>query len=249
MPASLSLNRTMIESSTPFFQLPKVILQSSGVDQHPIWPSYFRVEGGCSSRNTTAATNSHQNSHQTILSPSVSKGYFDLNYLLCWCREGGSNPHDRKGRRILSPLRLPVPPSRLGWDSKSSVAAEGGVPGCVAGLFRVPDEIHVHRNLIVNKDGEKRRAVGSEIRAGEGIVPLISTSFPCGTRGSGTRLACAVCPANWTSRSPLIVAARSVRTAVLTRHPDKPSARFLRRRSFFRALRGILSGLGACTFR
>ena len=21
-----------------------------------------------------------------------------------WCREGGSNPHDRKGRRILSPL-------------------------------------------------------------------------------------------------------------------------------------------------
>jgi hypothetical protein len=31
-----------------------------------------------------------------------------------WCREGGSNPHDRKGRRILSPLRLPVPPSRLG---------------------------------------------------------------------------------------------------------------------------------------
>ena len=31
---------------------------------------------------------------------------------LRWCREGGSNPHDRKGRRILSPLRLPVPPSR-----------------------------------------------------------------------------------------------------------------------------------------
>ena len=34
---------------------------------------------------------------------------------LFWCREGGSNPHDRKGRRILSPLRLPVPPSRPGW--------------------------------------------------------------------------------------------------------------------------------------
>ena len=32
--------------------------------------------------------------------------------ILDWCREGGSNPHDRKGRRILSPLRLPVPPSR-----------------------------------------------------------------------------------------------------------------------------------------
>jgi hypothetical protein len=36
-----------------------------------------------------------------------------LNPLESWCREGGSNPHGRKGRRILSPLRLPVPPSRL----------------------------------------------------------------------------------------------------------------------------------------
>ena len=36
-----------------------------------------------------------------------------------WCREGGSNPHDRKGRRILSPLRLPVPPSRPGWGMPS----------------------------------------------------------------------------------------------------------------------------------
>ncbi len=39
---------------------------------------------------------------------------FDSKYVCLWCREGGSNPHDRKGRRILSPLRLPVPPSRLG---------------------------------------------------------------------------------------------------------------------------------------
>ncbi len=37
-----------------------------------------------------------------------------------WCREGGSNPHDRKGRRILSPLRLPVPPSRRGDVSCSA---------------------------------------------------------------------------------------------------------------------------------
>ena len=32
--------------------------------------------------------------------------------MLVWCREGGSNPHDHKGRQILSLLRLPVPPSR-----------------------------------------------------------------------------------------------------------------------------------------
>ena len=54
------------------------------------------------------------NSHQTILASPISRGQFNLNSLFCWCREGGSNPHDRKGRRILSPLRLPVPPSRRG---------------------------------------------------------------------------------------------------------------------------------------
>ena len=30
-----------------------------------------------------------------------------------WCREGELNPQGTKYRRILSPLRLPVPPSRL----------------------------------------------------------------------------------------------------------------------------------------
>jgi hypothetical protein len=34
-----------------------------------------------------------------------------------WCREGELNPQGTKYRRILSPLRLPVPPSRLGWAS------------------------------------------------------------------------------------------------------------------------------------
>ena len=32
---------------------------------------------------------------------------------ILWCREGESNPQGTKYRRILSPLRLPVPPSRL----------------------------------------------------------------------------------------------------------------------------------------
>jgi hypothetical protein len=31
---------------------------------------------------------------------------------ILWCREGESNPQGTKYRRILSPLRLPVPPSR-----------------------------------------------------------------------------------------------------------------------------------------
>jgi hypothetical protein len=33
-----------------------------------------------------------------------------------WCREGESNPQGTKYRRILSPLRLPVPPSRQFWE-------------------------------------------------------------------------------------------------------------------------------------
>jgi hypothetical protein len=31
---------------------------------------------------------------------------------LGWCRRRGSNPHDRKDRGILSPVRLPIPPLR-----------------------------------------------------------------------------------------------------------------------------------------
>jgi hypothetical protein len=38
-------------------------------------------------------------------------GFLDCNV---WCREGESNPQGTKYRRILSPLRLPVPPSRRG---------------------------------------------------------------------------------------------------------------------------------------
>src|SRR5215471_10628977 len=33
-----------------------------------------------------------------------------------WCREGELNPQGAKHRRILSPLRLPVPPSRPGKE-------------------------------------------------------------------------------------------------------------------------------------
>jgi hypothetical protein len=73
------------------------------------------------SRTCTVKTNSHQNSHQTILASLISRGQFNLNSLFCWCREGGSNPHDRKGRRILSPLRLPVPPSRHNFYAIHSI--------------------------------------------------------------------------------------------------------------------------------
>ncbi len=63
--------------------------------------------------------------------------YFGLSALkranypkrFCWCREGGSNPHDRKGRRILSPLRLPVPPSRRWKGTVVSIANDAAVEG------------------------------------------------------------------------------------------------------------------------
>ena len=54
----------------------------------------------------------HQNMHQTKMASREREVIFLINPLFCWCREGGSNPHDRKGRRILSPLldfcKLPV---------------------------------------------------------------------------------------------------------------------------------------------
>lgn len=33
-------------------------------------------------------------------------------FLKMWCREPDSNRHRQLARRILSPLRLPIPPSR-----------------------------------------------------------------------------------------------------------------------------------------
>ena len=63
--------------------------------------------------NSTVTSAAATNSHQMILTSPLWRGQNDLSSLFSWCREGESNPHDRKDRRILSPLRLPVPPSRL----------------------------------------------------------------------------------------------------------------------------------------
>jgi hypothetical protein len=60
----------------------------------------------------TAGPNMRQNRRQTKMPLALEGLVCTWLFYFCWCREGGSNPHDRKGRRILSPLRLPVPPSR-----------------------------------------------------------------------------------------------------------------------------------------
>lgn len=42
----------------------------------------------------------------TIFASPFCRDKTDLNYLFCWCQGGEpiwANPHDRKGRRILSP--------------------------------------------------------------------------------------------------------------------------------------------------
>ena len=56
---------------------------------------------------------------------------------LCWCREGESNPQGTKYRRILSPLRLPVPPSRLGPCHYINCGPAAGGMGCVDTKLRV----------------------------------------------------------------------------------------------------------------
>ncbi len=63
----------------------------------------------CFSRCSTIATNSHQ----TILASPISRGQFNLNSLVLLVPGGGVEPPRGCPRRILSPLRLPVPPSRL----------------------------------------------------------------------------------------------------------------------------------------
>ncbi len=54
----------------------------------------------------------------TLCTPAVfgiirAQVEIDITSFESWCREGESNPQGTKYRRILSPLRLPVPPSRL----------------------------------------------------------------------------------------------------------------------------------------
>src|ERR1700756_1427728 len=75
----------------------------------------------------------------------------NLRHSVCgWCREGESNPQGTKYRRILSPLRLPVPPSRLFVEVLVSTANFGFTPSTpqtklcrkVCGFLRIP-QLHV----------------------------------------------------------------------------------------------------------
>jgi hypothetical protein len=104
-----------------------------------------------------------------------------LSCLSCWCREGGSNPHDRKGRRILSPLRLPVPPSRPG-EYCVALRAERvyllpASLGATSGSFRVS---HSARLLSAERI--------SGARAGGDVSDWLDAT-PCSRR----RLPCAQC--------------------------------------------------------
>ena len=80
-----------------------------------------RTVGSHSSWFQLTATKTATNENWPLI---FKRPIFDLNLLFCWCREGGSNPHDRKDRRILSPLRLPVPPSRPNREYSSNSIAQ-----------------------------------------------------------------------------------------------------------------------------
>ena len=134
----------------PFSESPSSIVTQTKRGKSAIYCPFsafahrLTISGQCTRRNSTGfqfslascsryancrSINSHQNSHQTILASPISGGQFSLISLFCWCREGGSNPHDRKGRRILSPLRLPVPPSRhgVGFQEKYRIYVDYGL--------------------------------------------------------------------------------------------------------------------------
>lgn len=67
------------------------------------------------------------------LAPFHDLGMFFDPRLAIWCPERVSNPHAFRGRRILSPLRLPIPPSgprrggRLGRAAAVSTPNSGRV--------------------------------------------------------------------------------------------------------------------------
>ena len=74
---------------------------SSAERQFP-WKNDVADPQACCPRHAAVETNTQQNSPKRNWPLRLRKANFGLNLLFCWCREGGANPHDRKGRRILS---------------------------------------------------------------------------------------------------------------------------------------------------
>ncbi len=52
--------------------------------------------------------------HDAIRHASLGGNYLFIKDILDWCPGPGLNRHGRNGRRILSPLRLPIPPPGQG---------------------------------------------------------------------------------------------------------------------------------------
>ena len=85
-----------------------------------------------------------------------------------WCREGGSNPHGREGRRILSPLRLPVPPSRHEEERRvdSRVGASGRRALRLRNFLSIAQDLRFAGAVIRALSG---RRVGNGQRSIEGL--------------------------------------------------------------------------------
>jgi hypothetical protein len=54
--------------------------------------SLASLSAACFSWQASVETNSHLNSHQTILASPYWRGQLHLTSLICWCREGVEPP-------------------------------------------------------------------------------------------------------------------------------------------------------------
>ncbi len=87
-----------------------LVAAAMGADVSRLWPSdptlRAAFDGNLQSKIRCVTSSQNVTRYNEPRKPLLLIG-------LCWCREGESNPQGTKYRRILSPLRLPVPPSRL----------------------------------------------------------------------------------------------------------------------------------------
>src|SRR4030042_7155324 len=89
---------------------------------YPSWWTSFPSTGGVVVSNRTLSAALH------ILGGRRRKARM-IHRLFHWCRRRGSDPHRRKARGILSPLRLPVPPlRRISTIGVPSGGVNGKVP-------------------------------------------------------------------------------------------------------------------------
>ena len=109
---------------------------------------------------------------------------------LCLVPGGGVEPPRAEARRILSPLRLPVPPSRL----DTARAATEGLPRSVSDCFRIAKAISAATCMMLCPETPKFCGEYGLFRCGEPLIRDQFASASAEPKGAHDRERCYAAP-------------------------------------------------------